>query len=212
MTSSGKNKNVDADGTPNPNSPKINDHAKKTSPVNYIVLLCVIGAFLVAGGLITNSSRIMDALWLMRTDNAASITLPHLPVTLRNSGTEPISLPVKGHCLLWPPKPYRWDYEGSYEFKHTDRTNIDSDVISVSARGEREVLIQLTKADPIHQTETSLKRFLSTGNWHIQFIMETDQYGHNIITSDQIPYTKEAMAAGCIMEVFRKPSRRQSMN
>jgi len=191
--------------------PIVKDRPKRAPRFDYIVLLCVIGAFLVAGGLISNSSRIMDALWLMRTDNAASITLPHLPVTLRNSGTEPISLPVKGHCLLWPPKPYRWDYEGSYEFKNTDRTNIDSEMISVSARDVRGVLIQLTKADPIHQTETSLKRFLSTGEWHIQFIMETDQYGRNIITSDQIPFTKEAMDAGYIMEVFRGPSRRPSL-
>jgi hypothetical protein len=193
--------------------PPIVDTPPKRAPrFDYIVMLCVIGAFLVAGGLITNSSRIMDVLWLMRTDNAAAITLPHLPVTLRNSGTETISLPVKGLCLLWPPKPYRWDYEGSYEFKHTDRTNIDSDMISVSARGERGVLIQLTKADPIHQTVTSLKRFFSTGDWHIQFIMETDQYGRNIINSDRIPFTKEAMAAGYIMEVFRKPSRREALN
>jgi len=84
--------------------PPIVDTPPKRAPrFDYIVMLCVIGAFLVAGGLITNSSRIMDVLWLMRTDNAAAITPPHLPVTLRNSGTETISLPVKGLCLLWPP-------------------------------------------------------------------------------------------------------------
>ena len=107
--------------------------------------------------------------------------------------------------MLWP-SGYSWDYEGAYKFKQTDNTDIDSDVISVPAKGERNFLIHLTKQAPIHQTKTALARFLSTGDWHIQFIMVTDQNGRNIINSNRIPFTVEAMSKGYVFEVFRNTS------
>lgn len=202
----------EADGNPITKPSQVSSHRKKAPRFDYRIMVYVIMAALGAGGLITNASKIMDVIWLLNTANAEAITLPRLPATLRNSGTEPIALRVQGNCLLWPPEPHRWDYEGAYQFKHTDLTDIDSDRISIPAGDEREFLIELIRAAPIHQTKTSLKRFLTTGEWHIQFILETDQYGRSLNNSDRIPFTVEAFSAGFTLEVFRKPYPRASLD
>ena len=154
----------------------------------------------------------MDAVWLMRGANAKSITIPHLSVKLCNKGSEAVSLPIQGLCLLWPPEPHKWDYEGAYEFKLANGTDIDSDKISVPAESEREVQIHLTQTAPIHQTSISLARFLSTGDWHVQFHMITDQNGRNLISSARVPFTVEAMSKSYVFEVFRKPFKRKPLS
>lgn len=169
---------------------------------NYRALIIVVLVTIIIFGLITNASEIKDAIWLMRTDNAESITIPYLSVKLHNNGNQYISLPSRGQCLLWPPE-HSWDYECGYEFKQTDGTNFYSDAISVPANGERDVLIHVTKSAPIHQTKTSLARFLSAGDWHIQFIAITNQNGRTIITSTRIPFTFDAMSSGYFFEVYR---------
>jgi len=210
MTKTDVNKISDASGNSIMNPIEERDHVKKTSQFNLTALLWVIVTIAIIGGLITNISKIMDAVWLIKTENAKSITIPHLSVKLHNKGNESISLPLRGQCLLWPPE-HSWDYECGYEFKQTDTTNINSDAISIPAKGERDFLIHVTKLAPIHQTKTSLARFFSTGEWHIQFIMFTDQNGRNIINTGRIPFTVEAMSKGYVFEVFRKPLRRKSL-
>jgi hypothetical protein len=188
------------------NIPEERSIEKRKSRFNPAAVLWVIIATVTIGGIITHGSEIMDAIWLIRTENPESITIPHLSVKLHNNGTEPISLPTKGQCFLWPPEPHSWDYECGYVFKQVDKTDIDSEVIYVPAQSELNVLIHVTKTLAIHQTETSLKRFFSTLDWHIQFIMVTDQNGWNIINSSHIPFTMEAMSRGYVFEVFRQPS------
>ena len=188
------------------------DHLGTSLQFNLKNALWIIVAAGLIGGLITNASRIMDAIWGMRTDNAESITIPHLAVKLHNKGSQTISLPVQGECFLWPPEPHDWDYEGGYEFKLADGTGIDSEFIAIPAGSAREVQIHLKRTAPIHQTQTSLKRFYSTGDWHVQFLMMTDQYGRNLIRSARIPFTLEAMSKDYVFEVFRSPYRREALD
>lgn len=194
------------------NSNEEHSHLNRGSQFSYGALFYVIVAALIIGGLITNASKIMDAIWLMRTDNAESTTIPYFSVKLHNNGIESISLPLQGQCLLWPPKPHGWDYECGYEFKQADLTDITSDTVSVPGRSERDFLIHVTKTALIHQTKTSLARFLSTGDWQIQFIAVTDQYGRTIINSSRIPFTVDAMSSDYLFEVYRKPHRREFSN
>lgn len=194
------------------NSNEEHIHRNRGSRFSYGALFIVILAALIIGGLITNASKIMDVIWLMKTENAESIPIPYFPVKLHNNGTESISLPLQGNCLLWPPEPHSWDYECGYEFKQADRTDITSDTVSVPGRSERDFLVHVTKIAPIHQTKTSLARFLSTGKWHIQFIAVTDQYGRTTINNSRIPFTVDAMSSDYLFEVYRKPHRREFLN
>ena len=206
MTLSNLREHAEAAGRRATKTPPPKSRQKKASRFDYRAMFYVVLAALVGGGLISNASNIMDIIWLLKTDNSETITLPRLPATLHNSSDDAIAIPVKGNCLLWPPEPHRWDYEGAYQFKSKDLRPIDSDKIAIPARSERAFFIELVKAAPIHQTETSLKRFLVTGEWQVQFILETDQYGRSFINSDRLPFTAEAFSAGHIFEVSRKPS------
>ena len=188
-----------------------NSHLNGVSQFSFGALFCVILVALVVGVLIIYPSEIKDAIWLMREHNAKSITIPYFSVKLHNDGNESISLPLQGQCLLWPPD-QSWDYECGYEFKQTDGGNIDSKAISVPAKGEKDYLIHVTKLAPIHQTVTSLARFLSAGNWHIQFFAVTDQNGRIRIKSRRIPFTADAMSSGYLFEVYRKSHRRELLN
>ncbi len=194
------------------NSDEERSHRNGVAQFSYGALFCVIVAALIVGGLITNASKIMDAIWLMRTDNAESTPIPYFSVKLHNNGTESISLSLQGQCLLWPPEPHSWDYECGYEFKQTDSSDINSDTISVPGKSERDFLIHVKKTAPIHQTKTSLARFLSSGDWHIQFIAATGQYGRTTINSSRIPFTVDAMSSGYLFKVYRKPHRREFSN
>jgi len=193
----------------NMNSSQNKSPLNGVSNISYGALFSVTIAAIILGALITQASRIQDAIWLMRTDNAELITIPYLSVRLQNSGNESISLPLQGQCFLWPPE-HSWDYECGYEFKQTDRTEINSDAISVPAKGERDFLINVTKLAPIHQTKTSLARFLSAGDWHIQFVIVTDQNGRTLFNGSRIPFTADAMSSGHKLEVYRKPNLREA--
>ena len=186
-------------------------HLNGVSSISFSALLSVTIAAIILGTLITQASRIRDAIWLMRMDNAESITVPYLSVSLQNSGNESISLPLQGQCFLWPPE-HSWDYECGYEFKQTDRTEINSDTISVPAKGERDFLINVTKLAPIHQTKTSLARFFTAGDWHIQFVVVTDQKGRTLFHSSRIPFTADAMSSSHKLEVYRKPNLRKAFD
>ena len=186
-------------------------HLDRVSQFNYGALFCFIVVALIFCGLISNASNIKDAIWLMKTGNDEFITIPNYSVKLLNNGNEIISLPLQGQCLLWPPE-YSWDYECGYEFKETDNTTISSDVISVPAKGERDFRIHVKKLAPIHQTKISLARFLSSGDWHIQFIAVTDQNSRTRINSSRIPFTADAMSSGLIFEVYRESHRREFLN
>ena len=193
------------------NTNEENSHLNGVSQFRFGALFCVILVALVVGVLIIYPSEIKDAIWLMRKDNAESITIPYFSVKLQNDGNESISLPLQGQCLLWPPE-HSWDYECGYEFKQTGGANIDSKAISVPAKGEKDYLIHVTKLAPIHQTKTSLARFLSAGDWHIQFFAVTDQNGRIRIKSRRIPFTADAMSSGYLFEVYRKSHRRDLLN
>ncbi|MDX2439145.1 MAG: hypothetical protein QNK40_01195, partial [Desulfobacterales bacterium] len=78
--------------------------------------------------------------------------------------------------------------------------------------GEKDYLIHVTKLAPIHQTKTSLARFLSADDWHIQFFAVTDQTGRLRIKSRRIPFTTDAMSSGYLFEVYRKSHRRKLLN
>ena len=180
-----------------------NNHSNSVSQFSFGALCCVIFITLVVGVSLIYPSEIKDAIWLMKKDNAEWITIPYFSVTLHNDGNESISLPLQGECLLWPPE-HNWDYECGYEFKQADGSDIDYKAISVPAKGEKEYLIHVTKLSPIHQTKTSLARFLSAGDWHIQFFAVTYQNGPIRINSKRIPFTPEAMLSGYLFEVYRK--------
>jgi hypothetical protein len=68
------------------------------------------------------------------------------------------------------------------------------------------------KLAPIHQTKTSLARFLSAGDWHIQFFAVTDQNGRIRTKSRRIPFTADAMSSEYLFEVYRKSHRRELLN
>jgi len=187
------------------------NHLYGVSHFSIGALFYIILAGLVVGVLIIYPSEIRDAIWLMRKDNAESITIPYLSVKLQNDGNESISLPLQGECLLWPPE-HSWDYECGYEFKQTDGANIDSKAISVPAKGEKDYLIHVTKLAPIHQTKTSLARFLLTGDWQIQFFAVTDQKGRLKIKSRRIPFTVDSMSSKYLFEVYRKSHQRELLN
>ena len=106
---------------------------EQTPAIRYASLAWTILVATIVGCVIINASRIMDFLWLVTTKNPESITIPHLPVTLANSGTESVSLPVKGNCLLWPPEPHSWDYECGYEFLRLNNTESGTGVIRIPA-------------------------------------------------------------------------------
>ena len=194
----------------NPNQKR--EHFGKSSRFNLKNAFWVVMAITFIGGLITNASRIMDAVWLLRVENADSINIPPLAVKLNNNGSEAILLPCQGLCFLWPPEPHKWDYEGGYEFKRADGTDIESDIVLVPAGSAREVQIHLKRTAPIHQTKTSMARFFVTGNWHVQFLMITNQNGRNLISSARIPFTTDAMSKSYVFEVFRMPFQKNSLN
>ncbi len=202
MANTHTNDFLNAAGNPTAKLPRVNDHVTKASQFNFHALLFFIAAGLLVVGLIMNSSKIMDAVWLMKSENAEPVTIPNFSVKLHNDGSEPISLPTQGNCLLWQ-LDYSWDYECGYEFKQTNNTDFDFDLIAVPARGERELLVHVTKITAIHQTKTSLARFLTTGDWQVQFIMVTDQNGRNMINSNRIPFSVEAMSRSFVFEVYR---------
>ena len=193
------------------NTDEENRHINSVSQFSLGALVCVIVAALVVCAFTIYPSKIRDAIWLVRADKAESITIPHLSVKLHNNGDESISLPLQGECLLWPPK-HSYDYECGYEFKQTDGTNITSKAISVPAKSEKDYLIHVTKLTAIHQSKTSLARFISAGDWHIQFIIITDQYGRNTISSGRIPFTADAMLSGYLFELYRKYNRLERLN
>ena len=193
------------------NTDEENSHLNGVSQFSFGALICAIAVTLVVGVLLIYPSEIRDSIWLMRKDNAESITIPYFSVKLHNDGNVSISLPLQGQCLLWPPEPI-YDYECGYEFKQTDGANIDSKAISVPAKGEKDYLIHVKKLAPIHQTKTSLARFLSAGDWHIQFIIVTDQNGRRMFSSSRIPFTADAMSLVHSLEVFRTPNRRDFLN
>ena len=194
------------------NTNEENSHYNGVKQFSFSALICVIVAAFVVGVLIIYPSEIIDAIWLLRTDKTEPITIPYFSVKLHNNGNESISLPLQGECFLWPPPKHSWDYECGYEFKQTDGTNIASKAISVPAKGEEDYLIHVTKLTPIHQTKTSLARFLSAGDWRIQFIIITNQYGRTTINSKRIPFTVDAMSSGILFEVYRKSHRRELLN
>jgi len=212
MTEIDFNEIADDVGNSTMNPIERNGRVIRVSKLRFGALFWVIVATAIFGGLITSGSKIMDAVWLMRGENAESITIPHFSVKLSNNGSEVISLPVQGLCLLWPPEPYKWDYEGAYEFKLANGNDMDSDIVSVPAESERDVQIHLTQTAPIHQTNISLARFFSTGDWHVQFHMITDQNGRNLISSVRVPFTVEAMSKRYVFEVYRKPFQRKSLS
>ena len=188
-----------------------NSHLNGLSQFSFSALFCMILVSLVVGVLIIYPSEIKDAIWLMGKDNADSIAAPYFSVKLHNEGNESISIPLQGQCLLWPPE-HSWDFECGYEFKRKDGANIDSKTISVPAKVEKDYLIHVTKLAPIHQTKTSLARFLSAGDWQIQFLVVTDQNGRMAISSRRIPFTADALSSGFLFEVYRKSHRRELLN
>ena len=188
-----------------------NRHLNGISQFNYGALFYAILVALIVGVLLIYPSEIRDAIWLMRNKTADSITIPYFSVKLHNDGNESVSLPLQGQCLLWPPEPI-YDYECGYEYTQTDGAKINSKAITVPAKGEKDYLIHVTKLTPIHQTKTSLARFLSAGDWHIQFIIVTDQNGQRMFNSSRIPFTAEAMSSVYSFEVYRTPNRRDFLN
>jgi hypothetical protein len=186
-------------------------HINRPTQFSFGALCCVIAVAIVLGGLIIYPSEIKDAIWLMQRDDSDSISIPYFSVKLHNDGNESISLPLQGECFLWPPE-HSWDFECGYEFKQADGASIDSNLITVPAKAKKDYLIHVTKLTPIHQTETSLARFLSAGDWYIQFITVTDQDGRTKIGTKRIPFTAEAMSSVYLFDVYRKSYRHESLN
>jgi hypothetical protein len=193
------------------NTDEENSRLNRVSQFNLGALFCAIVVTFVVCVLLIYPSEIRDAIWLMRENSTESITIPYFSVKLHNDGNESISLPLQGQCLLWPPEPI-YDYECGYEYTQTDGAKINSKTITVPAKGEKDHLIRVTKLTPIHQTKTSLARFLSAGDWHIQFIIATDQNGQRMFNSSRIPFTAEAMSSVYSFEVYRTPNRRDFLN
>ena len=194
MNDSQMNGVVDASGNPIQRPPTLRDHLKKATQSGRRAILLVIGAITILGGLITNSGKIIDSIW---PEKAEAITVPDLAVKLRNTGDADITLPTRGEYWLWPPGQGVQHYSGAYEFKHADGADVESQIISVPAEGERELLI--------HITNPSLFPYLATGDYHIDFIMRTNQNGRNMIWSGPIPFTKKAMSGAFLFDVFEDP-------
>ncbi len=168
------------------------------------VIIWFLGVSTAFGFLIVNLEMTIEPDWPWKTVNSKTSTIPNLCVNLRNGGERSISLPVEGELLLWPPGDYSWDLEGSYEFKHRDNKEIQTDVITIPAKSEQEFLINLTQAAPIHQDMAALKRFFRAGGWQIQFILKTDQQGHNMIYCDRIPFTDNGMSTVYTFDIFER--------
>jgi len=75
MTETDFNKIADAADNSIMNPIEERDHVKRASQFNRGALLWVIVTIVIVGGLITNISKIMGAVWLMKTENAESITI-----------------------------------------------------------------------------------------------------------------------------------------
>ncbi len=158
--------------------------------------LWIIAAITLLGGLIANGGRIIDAVRPGTAERAAA-GVPGLAVTLRNSGDVQISLPVRGEYWLWPPGGGTQYLAGAYEFRQTDGSTVEPQVISVDAYGHVDLLI--------HVSNPAARAYLRTGDYHIDFMIRTTQGGRNIVWSGPIPFTERAMSSRYALEIFEKP-------
>jgi len=199
MSDTETNEIVDAAGNPITRPPTVRERVKKASRSGRRAILWLIGAIAVLAALITNSGKIIDAIWPKKPETTEDdITVPDVAVRLRNTGPDEIVLPVRGEYWLWPPGLGAQHYTGAYELMETDRTDLETRTITLRPQGERGFLI--------HLMNPALSRYLSTGDYHIDFIFRTNQNGRNMVWSGPIPFTEEALSKNAyLIDVFEEP-------
>ena len=197
MTDSEPNEIVDATGAPIKRPPTVRDRVKNVSRSSRRIILWVISAIAILAALITNSGKIIDAVWPKKTETVPeAITVPNIAVKLRNTGDVEIALPARGEYWLWPPGGGAQHFTGAYEFKQLDSADLESQIITVPSNGEKAFLV--------HLTNTALAGYLATGDYSIDFIFRTNQDGRNMVWSGPIPFTEKALSKAYLIDVFEE--------
>lgn len=138
---------VDATGAPIKRPPTVQDRVKKVSKTSRRVMVLILSGIAVLATLITNSEKIIDAVWPRNSATSSeAIVVPDVAVKLHNTGKTEIMMPTRGEYWLWPPGGGVQHYAGAYELKQSDSTDLDSQTITIPANSERTFLINGVKS------------------------------------------------------------------